>query len=204
MNSTAEQAAPLRGRPMGLPALALPAIAGSRLAGCAVVPFTVAPNEFEQGVGSRVAVADAILRRRELEAGFIIVGIGREPRLEAARVHSRERMATSSAARARAISGFSAIVPQEGHREAPFASSVSPPATQRSSERPGHFHIVRRHLLDLAEDARSRARRRRRPAPARPSRSAARSRPSELAPSGSIFSWLKQLIKSLLSWPSVR
>ena len=51
-----------------------------------VVPVPVAGDDVEQGVGRPVAVAGAHPRIGQLEPCLMVVGIGREPRLERARV----------------------------------------------------------------------------------------------------------------------
>ena len=81
----------------------------------------------------------------------MIVGIGREPRFERGRVDGRRGDATSSAARARAISGFFACSSGSPSRIA-RASSVSPGGDQRAGQAADHLGIVGRHLADLAED----------------------------------------------------
>ena len=150
VNSSGRQPPALGARPRVLQPLRFEQLEEA-LARRAVVPFAVAADDLEQRVGRRVALAGGHLRGGKLEPRLMIVGVRGEPRLERAGVGRGRREATSSAARARAISGFS-LVPPAGARASLRASSVSPAAISARDQPADHLGIVGRHVADLAED----------------------------------------------------
>ena len=59
------------------------------LASRAFVPFAVAPDDFQQGVGGGVTIASRHFCGCKLEASFVIFRIGGDPLLKCARVRGR-------------------------------------------------------------------------------------------------------------------
>ena len=67
----------------------------------AIVPLAVPPDDFQQLIGGRIAIARGHPGRRQLEPGLMVVRIRREPRFEGGRIDGRGRCDLESSAGAR-------------------------------------------------------------------------------------------------------